>query len=45
MNLEIGGVAPVWSPDGKKVAFSMQAGEFAEIISRNTDGSDLRQLT
>ena len=42
---EIGGIAPVWSPDGKRVAFSMQVGEIAEIFSCNTDGSDLRQLT
>jgi TolB protein len=42
---EIGGIAPVWSPDGKRVAFSMQAGEIAEIFSCNADGSDLRQLT
>lgn len=42
---EIGGIAPIWSPDGKRVAFSMQAGEIAEIFSCNADGSDLRQLT
>jgi TolB protein len=42
---EIGGIAPVWSPDGKRVAFSMQTDEIAEIFSCNTDGSDLRQLT
>lgn len=42
---EIGGVAPVWSPDGKRVAFSMQVGETAEIFSCNADGSDLRKLT
>lgn len=42
---EIGGIAPVWSPDGKRVAFSMQIGEIAEIFSCNADGSDLRQLT
>jgi TolB protein len=42
---EIGGIAPVWSPDGKRVAFSMQVGEIAEIFSCNADGSDLRQLT
>jgi TolB protein len=42
---DIGGIAPVWSPDGKRVAFSMQVGEIAEIFSCNADGSDLRQLT
>jgi TolB protein len=42
---EIGGIAPVWSPDGKRVAFSMQVGELAEIFSCDADGSDLRQLT
>jgi TolB protein len=42
---EIGGIAPVWSPDCKRVAFSMQTGEFAEIFTCNADGSDLRQLT
>ena len=42
---EIGGIAPVWSPDGKRVAFSMQVGEIAEIFSCNADGSDLKQLT
>ena len=42
---EIGGIAPVWSPDGKRIAFSMQVGEIAEIFSCNADGSDLRQLT
>jgi TolB protein len=41
----IGGVAPVWSPDGKRVAFSMQTGEITEIFCCNADGSDLRQLT
>ena len=42
---EIGGIAPVWSPDSKRVAFSMQVGEIAEIFSCNADGSDLRKLT
>ena len=42
---EIGGIAPVWSPDSKRVAFSMQVGENAEIFSCNADGSDLRKLT
>jgi TolB protein len=42
---EIGGIAPVFSADGKKVAFSMQVGEFAEIFSCNTDGSELKQVT
>ncbi len=42
---EIGGIAPVWSPDGKKVAFSMQVGDAAEVFTCNADGSDLKQLT
>ncbi|MFN4145657.1 MAG: TolB family protein [Runella sp.] len=42
---EIGGIAPVWSSDGKKIAFSMQVGEFAEIMTCNADGSDLKQIT
>lgn len=42
---EIGGIAPVWSPDGKRVSFSMQVGDIAEIFSCNSDGTDLRQLT
>ncbi len=42
---EIGGIAPVWSADGKKIAFSGQAGAFAEIFTCNADGSDLKQLT
>jgi TolB protein len=41
----IGGISPVWSPDGKRVAFSMQKGDIAEIFSCNADGSDLQQLT
>ena len=42
---EIGGIAPVWSPDGKRVAFSMEINEIAEIFSCNADGSELKQLT
>jgi TolB protein len=42
---EIGGIAPVWSPDNNRIAFSMQVGEIAEIFSCNADGSDLKQLT
>jgi TolB protein len=42
---EIGGVAPVWSSDGREIAFSMQVGDIAEIFSCNSDGSDLKQLT
>jgi TolB protein len=42
---EIGGIAPVWSPDGNRVAFSMQVKDIVEIFSCNADGSDLKQLT
>ncbi|MCU0449362.1 MAG: hypothetical protein MUC97_05875 [Bernardetiaceae bacterium] len=41
----IGGIAPVWSPDGRYIAFSGQAGEFAEIFRCQADGSGLTQLT
>ncbi len=42
---EVGGIAPVWSPDGKQIAFSGQVGEAAEIFVCDADGSRLRQLT
>ncbi len=42
---EIGGIAPVWSPDGKQIAFSGQVGEFAEIFTCQADGSSLTQVT
>ncbi len=42
---QIGGIAPVWSQDGKQIAFSGQDGEYAEIFVCNADGSNLRQLT
>lgn len=42
---EIGGIAPVWSRDGKQIAFSMQVGDFAEIFICNADGSGLKQVT
>jgi TolB protein len=42
---EIGGIAPVWSPDSKRIAFSMQVNEITEIFSCNADGSNLKQLT
>lgn len=41
----IGGVAPVWSHDGQKIAFSMQVGEFAEIFICDRDGRNLKQVT
>lgn len=41
----IGGIAPVWSHDGQKIAFSMQVDEFAEIFVCNRDGSGLQQVT
>ncbi|HOY16427.1 MAG TPA: hypothetical protein PLC89_04000 [Haliscomenobacter sp.] len=42
---EIGGIAPVWSSDGKQIAFSMQVGDFAEIFICNADGNGLKQVT
>jgi hypothetical protein len=38
---------PVWSPDGRKIAFAGQAiaGAPFDVYSINADGSDLRQLT
>ncbi|MCU0393475.1 MAG: hypothetical protein MUE81_20365, partial [Thermoflexibacter sp.] len=42
---EIGGIAPVWSPDGKKIAFSGQDGEYAEIFVCDAEGNNLTQLT
>lgn len=42
---EIGGIAPVWSADGRHIAFSMQVGEFAEIFTCKADGSNLQQVT
>lgn len=41
----IGGIAPVWSHDGQKIAFSMQVDEFAEIFVCDRDGRNLRQVT
>lgn len=42
---EIGGIAPVWSGDGRQIAFSGQAGAYAEIFVCDADGKNLRQLT
>jgi TolB protein len=42
---QIGGIAPVWSSDGKRIAYSGQVGEYAEIFICNADGSALQQLT
>jgi len=42
---EIGGIAPVWSADGKKIAFSGQVGAFAEIFTCSADGTNLKQLS
>ena len=42
---EIGGIAPVWSHDGKKIAFSGQVGAYSEIFVCQADGNNLHQLT
>ncbi len=42
---EIGGIAPVWPPGGRRIAFSGQAGEPAEIFICNADDSGLAQVT
>lgn len=36
---------PNWSPDSKKIVFTMQANGTADIASMNADGSGLTQLT
>lgn len=41
----IGGVAPVWSFDGTRIAYSGQVGEFAEIFICDADGSHHAQIT
>ena len=41
----IGGVAPVWSFDGQRIAYSGQVGEYAEIFACAADGSHHAQLT
>jgi TolB protein len=45
MESEIGGVAPVWSYSGRKIAFSGQVGNYTEIFVCESDGSNLQQLT
>lgn len=39
------GVHPVWSPDGKTIAFGQKVGEGIEIFTCKPDGSDLKQIT
>lgn len=41
----IGGVAPAWSFDGRRIAYSGQVGEFAEIFACDADGAHHTQLT
>ncbi len=42
---EIGGIAPIWSPEGRRIAFSGQVGEYAEIFICNAAGGRLAQVT
>jgi TolB protein len=42
---EIGGVAPVWSSDGRRIAYSGQVDQVAEIFTCDADGSRNEQLT
>ncbi len=39
------GINPALSPDGKKLVFSMQAGQSWHLFMMNVDGKDLVQLT
>ncbi len=41
----VSGYAPVWSPDGKLIAFTGSTGGLPQIFVMNADGSDQRQLT
>ena len=36
---------PVWSPDGKQIAFTSSRDGYLEIYVMNADGSDLKNLT
>ena len=36
---------PVWSPDGKKIAFSANPDGNYDIFTMNADGSDIQQIT
>jgi len=36
---------PVWSPDGRRVAFRAAAGDTTEIFAINADGTNLQQVT
>jgi Tol biopolymer transport system component len=44
-NLPYMNYAPVWSPDGKKIAFYSTVDNDWEVYSINTDGSQLTRLT
>ncbi|MDD9974063.1 MAG: hypothetical protein OXU27_08655, partial [Candidatus Poribacteria bacterium] len=39
------GWMPAWSPDGKRIAFSVVLGGNYDIYTLNIDGSDLRRVT
>ena len=38
-------IRPVWSPDGRQIAFMSDAGNNKDIYIMNADGSNLRRLT
>ena len=38
-------ICPVWSPDGRQIAFGSDAGSNNDIYIMNADGSNLRRLT
>ena len=39
------GGQPLWSPDGKQIAFIRWPGGWAELYVMNSDGSDQRRVT
>ena len=43
--LPFGGANLAWSPDGSKFAMTQSTGGRADVVTFNTDGTDLQQLT